>query len=130
MTLNWTVLTSDQLAAEASCYLNDHDDGSADFFDVALATWSLVSIPPEMLNAFKDEQEASIWINEEITFLKSDGNIGRAKMYEDMLLNGVKDPIIVGKRSNTLALWDGFHRVAISMVRKETVLTILGEYKV
>jgi hypothetical protein len=51
-------------------------------------------------------------------------------MYEDMLLNGVQDPIIVGKRSSSLALWDGFHRVAISMVRKETVLTILGEYKV
>lgn len=44
MTLNWTALTSDQLAAEASCHLNDHDDGSSDFFDVALATWSLVSI--------------------------------------------------------------------------------------
>jgi hypothetical protein len=96
---------------------------------VALANWSVVSLLPEMLNAFKDEQEASIWINEEITFLKADGNIGRAKMYEDMLLNGVQDPIIVGKRSNTLALWDGFHRVAISMVRKESVLTILGEYK-
>lgn len=130
MPINWTALTSDQLAAEASYHQNDHDDGSSDFFDVATATWSVVSIPSEMLNVFKDEQAAFSWIQEEITFLKADGNIGRANMYEDMLLNGVQDPIIVGKRSNTLALWDGFHRVAISMVRKESVLTILGEYKV
>lgn len=130
MSLNWSTLTSEQLAAEASCHLNDNDDGSSDFFNVTLANWSVVSIPPKMLNSFKDDQEASIWINEEISFLKADGNIGRAKMYEDMLLNGVQNPIIVGKRSNNLALWDGFHRVAISMVRKETILTILGEYKV
>lgn len=130
MSLKWNTLTPEQLAIEASLHADDHNDGSSAFFDVSLATWTLVSITPEMLNLFKSIEDASSWIHDEINFLKADGNIGRAKSYEDMIANGIQDPVIVGKRLNDLALWDGFHRVAISMVRKEPVLTILGEYKV
>jgi hypothetical protein len=130
MPLNWTALTSEQLAMEASLHNDDHNDGSMAFFDPDLATWSLVSLNPETLNIFKSMDEAASWINDEINFLKADGVMGRAKSYEDMIANGVQDPIIVGKRTNNMALWDGFHRVAISMVRKESVLTILGEYNV
>lgn len=128
MPLNWTALTPEQLAMEASLHADDHNDGSMAFFDPNLATWSLVSIHPETLNVFKSIDEAASWIKDEINFLKADGVMGRAKSYEDMITNGIQDPVIVGKRLNDLALWDGFHRVAIAMIRKEPVLTILGEY--
>lgn len=128
MSLNWTALSSEQLAVEASLHVDDHNDGGLAFFDIYLAAWTLVLINPETLNIFKNVEDATNWIHDEINFLKADGNIGRAKTYEDMLENGISDPVIVGKRTGVLALWDGFHRVAIAMVRKEPILTILGEY--
>jgi hypothetical protein len=128
MFLAWSDLTPKQLCVEAQLHAADHNDGGLAFFDVNLAAWSLVYINPEVFGIFKSSEDASIWIQDEISFLKADGNLGRAKVYENMIMNGIQDPIIVGKRANNLALWDGFHRVAISMVRKETVLTIIGEY--
>ena len=131
MPINWTSLTPEQLAIEASLHASDHEEEEENsaFFDVELATWSLTHIAPATLNVFKDSDEARSWIYDEINFFKADGNIGRAKMYEDMLNSGIQDPVIIGQKSMNFSLWDGFHRVAIAMARKELVLVILGVYK-
>lgn len=130
MSINWFAISTDKLALEASLHRHDHDDGSSSFFKTDLADWSLEWLDPQDLKAFDSSQAAKAWIDDEIEILQESGEGVRALTYQKMLIDGILDPIIVGKSSESISVWDGFHRIAISMVRNERILCIIGQLKI
>lgn len=130
MSINWFAISTDKLALEASLHSYDHDDGSSSFFKPDLADWSLEWLDPQDLKAFDSKQAAKSWIDDEIEILQESGEGMRALTYQKMLIDGILDPIIVGKSSESISVWDGFHRIAISMVRNERILCIVGQLKI
>lgn len=129
MSINWFAISTDKLALEASLHRHDHD-GSSSFFKTDLADWSLELLDPQDLKAFDSSQAAKAWIDDEIEILQESGEGVRALTYQKMLIDGILDPIIVGKSSESISVWDGFHRIAISMVRNERILCIVGQLKI
>lgn len=125
MPINWSILSAEILCKEAAQYRHDHDNGSACFFDADRAHWHLQHIDPASLGAFSSAATADHWLQSEIALLRAEGD-GRAVVYEDMLLNGFTDPIVVGMALQDSAIWDGYHRTAISMIRGEQLLAIVG----
>lgn len=125
MDISWSTLSSDQLKAEAASYLEDHNDGSAAFFDPDQGLWRLESIDPLKLSAFDSREAAEAWIKEEIQAFNLMGD-SRGKMYQTMIESGFIDPVIVGASHEGAKLWDGYHRTAIAMVRGEKLPSIVG----
>jgi len=68
------------------------------------------------------------WMRKEIEHAREDGNLSRAAHLENMLANGINEPIIVSREPDGYAIWDGHHRVASAIARGETSLpAIVGE---
>lgn len=123
--VDWNALPESVLRAEAQAHWHDLDDGSACFFDPQTASWSFVTIQPKGLGAFASKAAAESWIAEEIAMSRKNGS-GRATHYERLLAEGVRDPIVIGSTLDSSSLWDGWHRLAICMVRGEPVTAIYG----
>ncbi|HID9922351.1 TPA: hypothetical protein ACXI4C_004398 [Pseudomonas aeruginosa] len=121
----WSKLPEDELRSEASGHQHDNDDGSASYFCASSASWRYGLVDAAGLEAFASKAVALDWIRKEIATFRDDGN-ARAELYESMLSGGVDDPIIIGTTLDASGIWDGFHRVAISMVRGEPVPAIIG----
>ncbi len=127
MRLDWSTLSPAELLAEAEGFQHDNDDGSDCYFDPSEAQWSLQVIDPASVDAFESDEAAKTWISEEIAALRKDGMDSRAALYESMILDGFEDPVIIGACNGRRAIWDGWHRTAIAMVRCELLLAILGD---
>lgn len=123
--IDWTTLDIGELQAEAEGYRDDHDDGSTAFFDPDQGLWKLELIDPMAVAAFDSKGSAAAWIKKEIEFFNSIAD-SRGRLYQEMIDNGVNDPVIVGVSSDCAKLWDGFHRTAIAMTRGEGLLAIVG----
>lgn len=125
MPIDWSSMPSSYLRAEAALYRRDHDDGSDCFFDAREANWSFQELDPTTLGTFSSVEEAGGWLQQEIASFRADGD-RRAENYEGMLRDGFNDPVIVGCCEGRSALWDGYHRTAIAMVRREPLPAIVG----
>lgn len=126
MAFDWASLSPADLRDEASMFRYDHDDGSDCYFDAEAAEWQLQVIDPSTVDAFGDVEAAKDWLRDEITSLRASGLENRAAEYEQMIQDGIEDPVIIGASNGRLALWDGWHRTAIAMVRGEQLLAIVG----
>lgn len=126
MTFDWASLSPADLRDEASMFRHDHDDGSDCYFDADAADWQLQTIDPSAVDAFDSQDAAKDWLRDEIMGLRADGMEVRAAGYEQMIEDGIEDPVILGASNGRLALWEGWHRTAIAMVRGEQLLAIVG----
>jgi len=126
MTFDWASLSPADLREEASMFRHDHDDGSDCYFDADAGDWTLQIIDPSSVDAFDSQDAAREWLRDEITGLRADGMEVRAAGYEQMIADGIEDPVVLGASNGRLALWDGWHRTAIAMVRGEQLLAIVG----
>ncbi|MFK4131959.1 hypothetical protein ACI2KR_06645 [Pseudomonas luteola] len=126
MSFDWASLSKDDLRDEAAEYRHDNDDGSGCFFDADCADWSYQILNPSAIGAFESAEEARVWIVDEISALRADGNGGRAASYEQMLTAGFSDPVVIGSNGGELSLWDGYHRTAIALVRGDMLPAIVG----
>jgi len=124
--VDWSILPSDALAAEAAVYRHDNDDGSAFFFHPSKGDWRYQQLDPRTLDAFADADEAGQWISAEIDMHRQDGHDSTADDYQAMLAHGVTDPVVVTMIGPKARLWDGWHRTAIAMVRGEPLAAIVG----
>lgn len=125
---NWMSLSPVELAQEAAGYRHDNDDGSDCFFNPERADWVLASIDPSDLGAFESIESARSWLEAEIDAFQRDGN-ARADLYETLLREWFRDPVVIGLSKNTMALWDGYHRTAIAMIRGEPLFAIVGQLR-
>jgi hypothetical protein len=126
--IDWLLLSNDEIQKIASNYEHDHNDGSECFFEASKAEWSYRLIDPFTLNIFKDIDSAKEWFNDEIYALVTDKNVSRAMYYKKMLSDGFSEPITIGQFEDSIGLWDGYHRLAISIIRKEFIPAIIGIY--
>ncbi|QIH07389.1 MULTISPECIES: hypothetical protein [unclassified Pseudomonas] len=126
MAFDWASLSPADLRDEASMFRHDNDDGSDCYFDAEAADWQLQVIDPNTVDAFSDVEGAKDWLRDELSSLRASGLENRAAGYEQMIQDGIEDPVIIGASERRLALWDGWHRTAIAMVRGEQLLAIVG----
>lgn len=126
MAIDWASLSPADLRDEASMFRHDNDDGSDCYFDAEAADWQLQVIDPNTVDAFSDVEGAKDWLRDELSSLRASGLENRAAGYEQMIQDGIEDPVIIGASERRLALWDGWHRTAIAMVRGEQLLAIVG----
>ncbi|MBX6653657.1 hypothetical protein ISF12_10415 [Pseudomonas aeruginosa] len=114
-----------ELRSKASVHQHAEGNGSAGHFCAISASWHYGMVDAAGLGAFPSKADALSWIGAKIATLRAEGN-ALAQLYEGMLSDGVKEPIIIGTTLANSAIWNGLHLVAIAMARGEPAPAIIG----
>lgn len=123
-------MTPTEIVQYISAYRDDDVD-HPDFISVNEGNWFLSTVGVDVLirECFTLEG-AKIWLRNEITRLTNDGYSFRAQTYLIMLARGINDPaIITFNTDGGLRVGDGWHRIAISIIRNEPLKAIIGVRK-
>lgn len=113
----------------AEGYRGDNDDGGDGYFDPKKATWSFDRNYPasKFLHAgvFLTRELAKEWLLGEISDFISDGMDYRANDYLKMMVEPIRDAVIVGEANGVGFVWDGFHRVAAILARGDSFIPVI-----
>lgn len=118
-------MNAEEIITLALNHRHDHDDQSSSFFDPNSGIWRFDHLDPMLTGAFSSIDEARIWLHEEIAYFSNNGDC-RASIYQELLENGVKEPVVIGVSAEGPKLWDGYHRTAIAIVREELLPSVVG----
>ncbi|WP_210498509.1 hypothetical protein [Vibrio crassostreae] len=75
---------------------------------------------------FGTPEEALKWLEEEITVFDEDGLDFRSNDFRSMLVDPIKEEIIIGNSEDGMELWDGTHRVAAAYAKNKKCPAIIG----
>ncbi len=109
------------LRVHATRFARNNDDGSKWFFNPAAEECAYVEAYPldRLLgeNAFRSRADAAEWLAGEIRDCYVDGLDYRAQAYAKLMGEAVDEPIVVCDGWQDVRLWDGYHRVAVSLCK-------------
>lgn len=63
------------------------------------------------------------WFNNEIQLLK---DIKGADYFYDLLENPIREPVLITIVNNKIYIWDGWHRIAASIISNKTLPVVFG----
>lgn len=101
---------------------------SDEYKPLKLAIWSAEELPLEVMQQCFSQSEAVKWISVEISLAHSDGR-SHGETYSYMLDHGSSDPVVVTlDKDNVITVIDGWHRIAIGVVRNQPVKAVIGRW--
>lgn len=123
-------MTSTEILDYISAYRDD-DVNHPDFIPVDKGLWSLGTVSVDVLvRECFTLSRAKVWLCNEIARLTNDGYSFKAQTYLVMLATGINEPAIITFNSHGgMRVGDGWHRIAISIIRNEPLKAIIGVRK-
>jgi len=96
--------------------------------DHRVLEWSGEILSLSLMEQCFTKEDALQWLAQEIKTTYGDGR--SIDDYLMMLAHGSKHPVVVYlDENNTLTVGDGWHRIAIAMIRQTTVYAVVGRDK-
>jgi hypothetical protein len=116
----------------SDCNLRDiaaghqHDnqaEGDAGYCEAEAATWSLKTVDAARCVGFESPAAALEWLSEEIRMSNEDG---LERGWEALLVEEIREPVVLLERGEMLYVWDGWHRMAAARARGISLQAIVG----
>ena len=117
-------MTQEQMQQEANIYRFDNDEGTKAWFDATDATWTEGHLSQSSFHHIFKQHEAGPWLENEIRMLEEDGRCTQS--YEEIRQGKTSNPVVVVFHEGRFVVWDGFHRIAGAIARKESVYAIFA----
>jgi len=118
--------SQEQMIDIASMYQYDNDDGSDLFFEPQDGVWTYHTAYPlcELINIMPGGADAwrEWFVNETAIFLKEG-----LRDYRELLNKPVTDPVVLAVKDKQVAIWDGYHRIAASIINNRPLPAIVGQ---
>ena len=117
-------MTQEQMQSEANIYRHDNDEGTNAWFDAKTALWAEGYLSPSVFHHIFKPDEAGEWLDDEIALIEQDGR--SAKSYREIRNGETENPVVAVFDNGRVIVWDGFHRIAAAVARKEHVYAIFA----
>ena len=117
-------MTQEQMQSEANIYRHDNDEGTNAWFDAKTALWAEGYLSPSVFHHIFKPDEAGGWLDDEIALIEQDGR--SAKSYREIRNGETENPVVAVFDNGRVIVWDGFHRIAAAVARKEHVYAIFA----
>lgn len=116
----------------SACNLRDiaeahqHDnqsEGDPGYCEAGAAEWALRTVDAGLCVGFESPGEALEWLSEEIRMSNEEG-LNRG--WEALLVEEIREPVVLLERDGVLYVWDGWHRTAAARARGIRLPAIVG----
>jgi hypothetical protein len=119
-------VSPEELRQEAALFDNTEDEGG--YVEPEDADWAYVANYPldKLLAKFGGVEGCKQWFREECQFSMEEGRGG----YGYLVVQPIREAAVLVERDGEPFIWDGWHRIAASIVKGETTIkAIVGEPK-
>lgn len=119
-----TWISACKLRDIAAGHQNDNQaPGDPGYCEASAADWSLRIVDPSLCVGFESPAAALGWLSGEIRMSDEEG---LSRGWEALLVEAIREPVVLLERDGLFYVWDGWHRMAAARARGITLAAIVG----